>query len=155
MVNVKDYTIAKQFPLTEEQNEIIDYMLQRPSAICAAQTGIGKTLTMSTAALWLQSYYPDLHFIIICPQKAVKAFRRELTRLNVSFNELSSSTHRFSLSNKMTMITHTMVEKHIQEIVDLRAKYRLGCIVDEAHAAQDCDSKFYKVMMRIRPMFAV
>lgn len=155
MVNVKDYTIAKQFPLTEEQNEIIDYMLQRPSAICAAQTGIGKTLTMSTAALWLQSYYPDLHFIIICPQKAVKAFRRELTRLNVSFNELSSSTHRFSLSNKMTVITHTMVEKHIQEIVDLRAKYRLGCIVDEAHAAQDCDSKFYKVMMRIRPMFAV
>lgn len=152
---MQDYTIAKAFPLTDEQNEIIDYMIKRPQAICAAQTGIGKTLTMSTAALWLQKYYPDLHFVIICPQKAVKAFRRELTRLNVQFNELSSSTKRFSTLNKITVLTHTMVEKHVQEIVDLRAKYRLGCIVDEAHAAQDPDSKFYKIMMRIRPMFAV
>ena len=152
---MQDYTIATAYKLTDEQNEIIDYMLKRPQAICAAQTGIGKTLTMSTAALWLQKYYPDLHFVIICPQKAVKAFRRELTRLNVKFNELSSSTHKFSIYNKITVLTHTMVEKHIQEIVDLRAKYRLGCIVDEAHAAQDCDSKFYKTMMRIRPMFAV
>lgn len=150
-----DYTIAKQFPLTEEQNEIIDYILKRPQAICAAQTGIGKTLTMSTAALWLQNYYNDLHFIIICPQKAVKAFRRELGRLQVPFNELSSSTHRFTTNNKITVITHTMVEKHVQEIVDLRARYRLGCILDEAHAAQDDSSKFYQIMMRIRPMFAV
>lgn len=150
-----DYTIAKGFPLTEEQNEIIDYMLKRPQAICSAQTGIGKTLTMSTAALWLQSYYPDLHFIIVCPQKALKAFRRELGRLNVAYNELSSANKRFNTALKITLITHTMVEKHIQEIVDLRAKYRLGCIVDEIHAAQDPDSKFYKTMMRIRTMFAV
>lgn len=118
-------------------------------------TGIGKTLTMSTAAVHLLAKYKDLHFIIICPQKAVKAFRRELTRLRVQFNELSSSTKRFSLNTRITVITHTMVEKHIQEIVDLRAKYRLGCIVDEAHAAQDPESKFYKIMMRIRPMFAI
>ena len=118
-------------------------------------TGIGKTLTTSTAAMWLQKYYPDLHFVIICPQKAVKAFRRELTRLNVTYNELSSSTKRFTTMNKITILTHTMVEKNVQELVDLRAKYRLGCIVDEIHAAQDCDSKFYQIMMRIRPMFAV
>lgn len=150
-----DYTIAKQFPLTDEQNEIIDYMLQRPQAICAAQTGIGKTLTMCTAALHLMMRYTDLHFIICCPQKAVKAFRRELTRLNTPFNELSSSTKRMSMNVKFTIITHSMLEKHIQEIVDLRSKYKLGCIVDEAHAAQDDESKFYKTMMRIRPMFAV
>lgn len=118
-------------------------------------TGIGKTLTMSTAAMWLQHLYSDLHFVIICPQKALKAFRRELTRLHAQYNEISSLTHCFTTNNKITLITHTMVEKHIQEIVDLRAKYRLGCIVDEAHAAQDCDSKFYQTMMRIRPMFAV
>lgn len=150
-----DYTIAKDFPLTEEQNEIIAYMLQRPQAICAAQTGIGKTLTMSTAAIHLLVLYQDLHFIIICPQKAVKAFRRELGRLHIPYNELSSSTNRFDLSRRITLLTHTMVDKHIQEIVDLRARYRLGCIVDEAHAAQDPDSKFYKSMMRIRQMFAI
>lgn len=37
-MNVLDYTIAKEFPLTNEQNEIIDYLLKRPQAICAAQT---------------------------------------------------------------------------------------------------------------------
>lgn len=150
-----DYTIAKDFPLTEEQNEIISYMLQRPQAVCAAQTGIGKTLTMSTAAIHLLALYNDLHFIIICPQKAVKAFRRELGRLRMPYNELSSSTNRFDINKRMTLITHTMIDKHIQEIVDLRARYRLGCIVDEAHAAQDPDSKFYKSMMRIRQMFAI
>ena len=152
---MQDYTIAKDFPLTDEQNEIISYMLQRPQAICAAQTGIGKTLTMSTAAIHLLSIYKDLHFIIICPQKAVKAFRRELSRLIVEYNELSSSTKRFNVNKRITLITHSMIEKYVQEVVDLRAKYRLGCIVDEAHAAQDPNSKFYKIMMRIRPMFAV
>lgn len=154
-MSVQDYTIAKGFPLTEEQNEIIEYVLQRPMAICSAQTGIGKTLTMSTAAIHLMLTYDDLHFVIICPQKAVKAFRRELGRIGIGYNELSSSTHRFSTDARITLLTHTMVEKHIQELVDLRAKYRLGCIVDEIHAAQDCDSKFYQIMMRIRPMFAV
>ena len=150
-----DYTIAKDFPLTDEQNEIIAYMLQRYQAICAAQTGIGKTLTMCTAAIRLMAQYDDLHFVIVCPQKAVKAFRRELARLRMNYNELSSSTKRFSLNNRITLITHTMIDKHIQEIVDLRSRYRLGCIVDEAHAAQDSNSKFYNSMMRIRPMFAV
>lgn len=150
-----DYTIAKDFPLTDEQNEIIDWVIKKSQAVCAAQTGIGKTLTMSTAALHLTNIYSDLHFIIICPQKAVKAFRRELTRLRVQFNEICSSNKRFSLNARFTVLTHTMVEKHVQEIIDLRSRYRLGCIVDEAHAAQDPDSKFYKIMMRLRPMFAI
>lgn len=150
-----DYTIAKEFPLTEEQNEIISYMLSKSQAICSAQTGIGKTLTMCTAAIHLMAVYSDLHFVIICPQKALKAFRRELLRLKVDYNELSSSKKDFYLSRRITLLTHTMVDKHVQEIVDLRARYRLGCIVDEAHCAQDSKSKFYNSMMRIRPMFAV
>ena len=150
-----DYTIAKEFPLTEEQNEIIDYMLKRDSAICCAQTGIGKTLTMSTAAIHLINRYKDLHFIIVCPQKALKAFRRELSRLQFPYNELSSSKKSFSTGNKITLLTHTMVEKYTNEIVSLRARYKLGCIVDEIHAAQDYNSKFYRMMMSLRKLFAV
>lgn len=37
-MNVLDYTIAKEFPLTDEQNEIIEFMLKKPQAVCAAQT---------------------------------------------------------------------------------------------------------------------
>lgn len=150
-----DYTIAKDFPLTQEQNEIIEYMLQRDSAICCAQTGIGKTLTMSTAAIHLLDKYDDLHFIIICPQKALKAFRRELGRLQFPYNELSSAKKNFSMGCRITLITHSMLEKYSNEIVFLRARYKLGCIVDEMHAAQDPESKFYKVLMSMRKLFAV
>lgn len=37
-MNVLDYTVAKEFPLTVEQNEIIDFLLKRSHAVCAAQT---------------------------------------------------------------------------------------------------------------------
>lgn len=33
-----NYTITSKFPLANEQNEICEFMLQRPYAICAAQT---------------------------------------------------------------------------------------------------------------------
>lgn len=37
-MNVLDYTVAKEFPLTAEQNEIVEYLLNKSCAICAAQT---------------------------------------------------------------------------------------------------------------------
>lgn len=40
---MKDYTLNKQFPLTDEQNEIVDFMLSRNYCVNAAQTGYGKT----------------------------------------------------------------------------------------------------------------
>ena len=36
---VSDYTLRKEFPLTDEQNEIIDFMIRRTKCVCAAQTG--------------------------------------------------------------------------------------------------------------------
>ena len=38
-----DYTLRKEYPLTKEQNEVLDFMLKRNQAINAAQTGFGKT----------------------------------------------------------------------------------------------------------------
>ena len=40
MKSSRDYTINKQFPLSEEQNEIIEFLLQRKYAINGAQTGL-------------------------------------------------------------------------------------------------------------------
>lgn len=40
-----DYTLRKKFPLTKEQNEVIDFMLKRNKAINSCQTGFGKTYT--------------------------------------------------------------------------------------------------------------
>ena len=33
-----DYTLRKDWPLTEEQNEIIDFMIKKNKCICSAQT---------------------------------------------------------------------------------------------------------------------
>ncbi len=40
-----DYTLRKEYSLTDEQNEVLDYMLKRNKAINACQTGFGKTYT--------------------------------------------------------------------------------------------------------------
>lgn len=40
-----DYTLRKKYPLTEEQNEVLDFMLKRNKVINACQTGFGKTYT--------------------------------------------------------------------------------------------------------------
>lgn len=46
-----DYTINKQFPLSDDQNEIVDFLLKRRHAVNAAQTGLGKTyMTLSRSS---------------------------------------------------------------------------------------------------------
>ena len=40
MKSNQDYTINKQFPLSDDQNEIIDFLLKRRHAVNAAQTGL-------------------------------------------------------------------------------------------------------------------
>ena len=150
-----DYTLNKEFQLSKEQNEIIDFMIRRPQAVCGAQTGIGKTLCLTTAAIHLLRKFPELHAVFIVPQKAVKVFKKELGRLHMDYNIISSSTKSFSLNKRMTIITHTMLEKHRQEITDLRAKYKLLGLIDESHALQEPTGEFYKIMYRMRPLFAV
>ena len=35
-----DYTLNKEVPLTDTQNEIVGWLLARPTAVVAAQTGL-------------------------------------------------------------------------------------------------------------------
>lgn len=37
---MSNYTLRKEFPLTDEQNEVLDFMLKRNNAINASQTRI-------------------------------------------------------------------------------------------------------------------
>jgi len=37
---MSDYTLRKEWPLTKEQNEVLDFMLQRKYCINACQTRI-------------------------------------------------------------------------------------------------------------------
>ena len=40
MKSNRDYTINKQFPLSDDQNKIVEFLLQRKQAVNAAQTGL-------------------------------------------------------------------------------------------------------------------
>ena len=40
LMKLFDYTINKDIPLHDDQNEVVDYMLKHPFCINAAQTGL-------------------------------------------------------------------------------------------------------------------
>lgn len=82
--------------------------------------------------------YPDTHLIILCPQKAVKAFKRELTqKLRVAYNELTSANKNINPNARITIVTHSMLKNNLDYISELKAEgKRLILIVDEAHC---CD----------------
>jgi hypothetical protein len=40
MKSSRDYTLNKKYPLSDMQNEVIEFLLQRPQAVNACQTGL-------------------------------------------------------------------------------------------------------------------
>lgn len=152
-----NYTLRKKWPLTEEQNEIIDFMIKKPVAVCAAQTGFGKTYTMATSLCHLLLKYPDTHAIILCPQKAVKAFKRELTeKLNVCYNTLTSAKPKFVNGARISIITHTSLKKYLEYLNELKNNgHRLILLVDEAHILEAPNSKIYETVASIRHYFSI
>ena len=135
-----DYTLRKEFPLKPEQNEAIEFMLQRPYCVNALQTwlDLGKLILAVVHGCHVLLKYPDTHLIILCPQKAVKAFKRELTqKLRVAYNELTSANKNINPNARITIITHSMLKNNLDYISELKAEgKRLILIVDEAHC---CD----------------
>ena len=64
--------------LGSDQIECAEYMLARKGCILGGQCGLGKTLITSVANKVLLDKYSTVVSIIVCPVKALKAFRREL-----------------------------------------------------------------------------
>lgn len=120
-------------------------------------TGFGKTYTCLTTLCHLLLKYSDTHAIILIPQKAIKAFKRELEeKLKIKYNIISSQDKREQEGARIHLITHTMLKDNIDYITELKEKgHRLLLLVDEAHILEDSKSKFYNYVANIRPLFAV
>lgn len=57
---------------------------------------------------------------------------------------------------RITLITHTSLKNHVDYIKDLKNNgHRLMLLIDEAHACQSPKSKFYQLVMSIRPYFSI
>jgi len=75
----KDYTINPDYPLTDDQNEGVEFLLTHYNALLAYQTGYGKTYMALTAAQTVMDKYPNVISIIVGPKSANSAFKKELT----------------------------------------------------------------------------
>lgn len=151
-----DYTLNNKIPLTSTQNEVVEWMLQRPSCINACQTGLGKTYTTLTAITHLLLKYPKLVAIICVPPKALKVFRKELeTKLRTSYTEISSQNKK-STKSRIVLTTHTKLPDLQQQINDLiKNDYKIAFILDEAHILQNNQSKVSKMVYKNRQFFSI
>ena len=124
---------------------------------CSNLTGFGKTYTMCTCITHVLLKYPDTHAILLVPQKAVKAFRKELSeKLRISFNILTSANPQLKQGARLSIITHTSLRKYLGYINELKEKgHRLILLVDEAHCLESNTSKIYETVASIRHYFNI
>ena len=119
--------------------------------------GLGKTYSSLTAMCYLLLKYPGTHAIILAPQKAVKAFKRELEgKLRIIYNVLTSQEESVSERAKITIITYTSLHKYLSFVDKLKAENnKLILIADEAHILSDSNNKIYTLVASIRHYFNV
>lgn len=151
-----DYTLNKDIPLTSVQNEVVEFMLNRPACVNACQTGLGKTYTNCTAITHLLLQHPDLIAIICAPPKALKIFRKELhEKLKLKFNEISTQ-EVINKQSRVYLISQTKLADCTSLFERLRkAGYKLALILDEAHICQAEDNDFSKLIRTIRHKFPI
>lgn len=145
--------------LTPDQVEGVEFLINRIRAILAFQTGLGKTVTSLTALKVVIETYGTAKGVIICPVKAVKIFKKELTNKlgfkNSDIGLLTNQECEYNLSNKIFIFTNTSLEKYQSLLYDLKNTNKLVLIVDEAHQLQDKKSGFYVLMEELKSLFTV
>ncbi|MBO7615097.1 MAG: DEAD/DEAH box helicase family protein [Bacilli bacterium] len=151
-----DYTLARDFPLKQEQNEMIDFAIKRPYAVISGQTGLGKTYTAVTLATQLMLHNKNLITVIFAPPKAIMSFEKELTqKLKVSYSIISTEKMSINPKARFLIVSYTRVEDSYAYLTELKKKWLLLGICDEAHQLQNRDSAIYKKFCNIRKLFAI
>lgn len=153
----RDYTLNKKFPLSDMQNETIEFLLQRAQAVNAAQTGLGKTYMSLTAAILVMLQRNDMDTVVLCPQCAIKAFRRELTeKLKIRFNTLTSGKPQIQAGARIHIITNSSLKKRLEYLDKLHESGRkLLLIVDEAQILHDSGNQVYQMLAARRQYFNI
>ena len=137
-MSTRDFTINKQFPLTQQQNEVVEFLLKSPYCINATQTGGGKTYTTLTAAQHILNVRNDYECVCLVPPCALKAFKRELQqKLCQPFNTYTSSKPALMNNARFHIITHSMLNKYIDVIKGIYKRgHSIVCLVDEYQILQ-------------------
>ena len=149
---MKDYTINKTYPLSADQNEAVDFMLNRPYCINACQTGLGKTYLSLTALMHLLVANKDMVGIVCVPPKALKVFRKELEeKLKIQYSEISTQ-NTINKNSRVILVSHTKLADCVPMLNEfLKIKRPLAMILDEAHKIAAENNQLTKTVVAIRP----
>ena len=153
----RDYTINKKFPLSTEQNEVVEFLLQRKYAVNGCQTGLGKTYSTLNAAVLAMLQNKELDTVIVCPQCAIKAFRRELTeKIKVRFNLLTSNKKDFQQGARIHVTTHSAFKKYAEFFDKLHDEgKKMLLMIDEAQIMADSKNQLYTLLAQRRHYFSI
>lgn len=110
-----------------------------------------------TAAIIVMLQRKDIDTVVLCPQCAIKAFKRELTeKLKVRFNLLTSSKPQFQSGARIHIITHSSCKKYLDYIDKLHESgKKLLLMIDEAQILHDSNNQLYKMLAERRPYFNI
>lgn len=152
---MKDYTINKEFNLSDMQNEAVEFMLNRPFCINACQTGLGKTYLSLTALMHILVANKDMVGVICVPPKALKVFRKELeTKLKVKYSEYSTQNN-INNNSRILLVSHTKIADIVPILNQyLKNKMKLALILDEAHKIAAENNQLTKTIVAIRPVLS-
>jgi superfamily II DNA or RNA helicase len=168
----KDYTLKNKlnYKLDDKQNDIVEALLNNDYFFNCAQTGLGKTFSTITAAVhnMVIRKEQDIHYILLLPNSAVKAFNDTLTKiLGLPYSIYTArktrvrENARFHIFNYSTLgkdifkeDTNPLDNPYFKTLARLRKKHKnLFLIADEAHALQDPKTTQYKTVKLIKPWF--
>lgn len=177
MGQTKDYSLKHKlgYVLSDDQNEIVDFLLKNPFSFNCAQTGFGKTLTTVTAAVHnaINNKDQDFHYVLLLPGSAVKAFSDTLGKhLGLSFSLYTAERtvikkdarfHIFNYSTigrglnaktKKAMVKELKTNRFFMNLVKLKQQHsNLWLIADEAHMLQDTNTIQYTIVNSIIKWF--
>lgn len=160
LLGIEDYTVNRDEPLYPDQQDAIRFMLAKRYCIVALQTGLGKTYACLTAMYHAMTLRSDIRGVVICPPAAVKIFKKELTqKLGYSESEIgfltSENVDVDGDYKKVYIVTYTYIQKFKDFLPNLSKKYKLVCVMDEAHKLQAKETKVKTYLTNIKSCFSV
>jgi len=168
----KDYTLknTRNIVFTEDQNEIVDFLIKRQWAFNLAQTGFGKTLTSLSAYVHKFLTAEKTHCVIVIPVSAVKPFTDTIGNIiRAPYNIFTSEKKRTMDNALFSIFTYSALSnglftkssrKRITNdaldfLFDLKRTHEnLWLIADEAHALQNTSTAQYKTINLIKKLMS-
>lgn len=157
----EDYRVQGDVTIADDQVEGINFLLSHAGGILSYGTGMGKTLTSLVAMKKLLNTFNNTKCVIVCPVKALKAFKREIfDRIGYNKDEVGIiATNEFEydeIANKVFIFTDTNIDKYSEIIASVVARgNKILLIIDEAHKLQEPKSKFYQTMTDVKSICTV